>query len=178
MSLENWTSHFQEVDSLLRYAERQYGIANASLSDHMIERFELSIQSCTSIMNEFVNPSVSLTEEEKSALDDCKGSLGDLLSNLRFLLDKWKEYRGVCNSTHCGVSYQAPIVHNGRRGRPRFEIDREQLDYLVSLSFKWNEIAALVGVSRMTLYRLGIMPGVCTVASYLFIFAEGGTILA
>ena len=41
----------------------------------------------------------------------------------------------------------------GRRGRPKFSISRNQLQYLSSLSFNWNEISNLIGVSRMTLYR-------------------------
>jgi len=35
-----------------------------------------------------------------------------------------------------------------------FDISREQIEYLSSLGFKWVEIAALLGVSRMTIYRL------------------------
>ena len=38
-------------------------------------------------------------------------------------------------------------------GRPRFDISRDLLLYLMSLSFKWTEIAALLNISRMTLYR-------------------------
>ena len=38
-------------------------------------------------------------------------------------------------------------------GRPQFDISKEQLEYLSSLGFKWTEVAALLGVSRMTIYR-------------------------
>ena len=41
----------------------------------------------------------------------------------------------------------------GGPGRPRFDVSKEQLEYLSLLSFKWNEIAVLLGVSRMTVYR-------------------------
>lgn len=33
-----------------------------------------------------------------------------------------------------------------------FDVSREQLVYLSSLAFTWTEIAALLGVSRMTIY--------------------------
>ena len=59
----------------------------------------------------------------------------------------------LLESTSIGFSYQARIAHTGRRGRPKFDIDKEQIEYLLSLSFNWTEIAALLGVSRMTLYR-------------------------
>ena len=39
------------------------------------------------------------------------------------------------------------------RGRPCISIERSQVEYLRSLHFSWTEIASIVGVSRMTLYR-------------------------
>ena len=38
-------------------------------------------------------------------------------------------------------------------GRPRFDISRQQLEYLSSMNFSWTQIADLLGVSRMTIYR-------------------------
>ena len=32
-------------------------------------------------------------------------------------------------------------------------IAKEQIEYLLSISFTWTDIAALLGISRMTLYR-------------------------
>ena len=40
-----------------------------------------------------------------------------------------------------------------QRGRPRFEIPKEQLVYLSSLSFSWTDISRMLRVSRMTIYR-------------------------
>ena len=44
------------------------------------------------------------------------------------------------------------MVSSGGQGRPRFDVARQQLEYLSSLSFSWSEIAALLGVSRTTIY--------------------------
>ena len=44
-------SLFQEVVSLVTAGERYYGVCNANYSDYMIERFELSVQSCETIVN-------------------------------------------------------------------------------------------------------------------------------
>ncbi len=41
-----------------------------------------------------------------------------------------------------------------RSGRPRFNISKQQLEYLCSLSFKWNGIAILLGVSRINLSKM------------------------
>ena len=32
-------------------------------------------------------------------------------------------------------------------------IAKEQIEYLLSISFTWTDIAVLLGISRMTLYR-------------------------
>ena len=55
--------------------------------------------------------------------------------------------------TTSAVSYRAVNVVSHQRGRPRFEITKEQLLFLSSLSFTWSDIASLLGVSRMTIYR-------------------------
>ena len=47
------------------------------------------------------------------------------------------------------VSQQAP----SGRGRPCFNISEHQLECFRSLSFTWTDIAALLGVSRMTIFR-------------------------
>ena len=51
MSLDRWRSFFQEVAAMVTTTERHYGVCNANYCDHMIERLELSIQSCQSIAN-------------------------------------------------------------------------------------------------------------------------------
>lgn len=38
-------------------------------------------------------------------------------------------------------------------GRPKCDIDRERLQQLRSLKFKWKEIAALIGTSSKTVQR-------------------------
>ena len=55
---------------------------------------------------------------------------------LRSLLDQWKEYRMLLNFTSFGgFSYQAPVAHTGRRSRPKFDIDKEQIEYLAFYHF-------------------------------------------
>lgn len=54
------------------------------------------------------------------------------------------------------TSYLPSIVQGGGRGRPS---KADQLEYLRSLSFSWTEISAMLGISRMTLYRRHIEYG-------------------
>ena len=157
MSVESWISYFQEVSSLLETAETRFGIASANLADHLIERFELAIQSCSTIVACLDNPSASLNSDEQLIVTGYKREIDELIGCLRSLLDQWKEYRMLLDSTSFGFSYQAHVVHTGRRGRLKFDIEKEQIEYLLSISFNWSEIAALLGVSRMTLYRLSLI---------------------
>ena len=70
---------------------------------------------------------------------------------LRSICQQWETYTDEIQSQQRN-SYQVPLVST-RLGRPRFDISQEQLIYLHSLSFSWSQIAAILGVSRMTLYR-------------------------
>ena len=99
MSVESWISSFQEVSSLLETAERRFGIANSVLADHLIEKFELAIQLCTTIAANLVNPSASLSHAEQSIITVCKTEIDQLIGHLRSLLDQWKEYRMLLDST-------------------------------------------------------------------------------
>lgn len=49
------------------------------------------------------------------------------------------------------IGITAPFI--GIKGRPRFLIDQDQLEFLRDMQLSWSEIAKLVGISRMTLYR-------------------------
>ena len=54
---------------------------------------------------------------------------------------------------------QLPLVNdvdegNARsRGRPRFSVSKSQIEGLRDLGFTWSKIAAMIGVSRITLHR-------------------------
>ena len=50
-------------------------------------------------------------------------------------------------------SFEVSAEYTGERGRPRFDVQRDQLLYLSSLGFSWTSIASILGVSRMTVYR-------------------------
>ena len=91
---------------------------------------------------------------EDSRLENYCHTLNSLIKCLRQLYHEWEEYQDIVDSyPDESLCYRAPVSFMGDVGRPRFEISMDQLLYLASLSFKWTEIAALLGVSRMTIYR-------------------------
>ena len=141
---------------LLDESERQYGQANRSYTEYMLERLELSLATCSDILNQ-IQPIAEL--EEYAAL------LRELIDCLKLIYMKWEEYESILDSSvmQQSLSYctQTTALPSGP-GRPPFKITKDQLEYLASLGFKWNEIAVLVGVSRMTIYRYN---NLCVLAS-------------
>ena len=107
---------------------------------------DLNCVSTCSSMIDCINGS---TEQEQ--LQECTASLSELLKCLYVMLRKWEEYKTSMDGDY---QLQCPSrVFSGGRGRPSFNVSKDQIEYLSSLSFKWTEIAAIIGISRMTLYR-------------------------
>ena len=48
--------------------------------------------------------------------------------------------------------YQAPLSRGGR-GRPRYEIGRDQLQYLLDVGFRVPDISRVLGISQRTVWR-------------------------
>lgn len=61
--------------------------------------------------------------------------LDELVGCLRQLVSLWEVYIDDLNGGSFDTSYRAPLIRLARRGRPTFDISREQLEYLASLSF-------------------------------------------
>ena len=144
-----WGSYFDEIVRLLEGAERQYGIANQSYTEYVLERLEYCVQTCRNVRGQ-ITP-----RDSAGRLEWYRAAFDDLILCLQSIRRKWEEYRDILGSgsPNGALPYQVPVVHTGMRGRPRFDVTREQLEYLASLSFSWIEIAALLGVSRTTIYR-------------------------
>lgn len=147
--MDSLSFFFDDVLRLIEGAERQYGVANINYTEYILERFEFCITTVTSVLNQLRTASDSSTPMREYC-----ACLGELTECLRTIYYKWEEYEGILHSNQMSrMSYQAPVTHSGSSGRPRFEISKDQLIYLNSLSFTWTDIAALLCVSRMTIYR-------------------------
>ena len=57
------------------------------------------------------------------------------------------------HSAQAGQGYQAQLNRTGGRGRPSFEITREQLSFLLDQGFKVKEISVMMGVGQRTVER-------------------------
>ena len=145
---------FDEISNLLGDAERQYGIADQRYSEYIIERFEHCIHTCLDVVGH-----IRTGAPESANMEEYCSSLQELIQCLESIVQKWVSYNDLLESgtrSQHFTSYQTPLQSHAEHypGRPKFVINKEQLLYLSSLSFNWSEVAALLGVSRMTVYRL------------------------
>ena len=150
-----WSRFFHTLSRFIEGAERQYGVANQDFAEYVLERLELCIQTCSNLGDHMLSDSDQLEEEEVLLVIEHKETLFGLIECLRSLQQRWMEYRDILDASYsfqAEISYRPGTQRQGR-GRPRFRIEKSQLEYLASLSFNWSEIAALLGVSRMTIYR-------------------------
>ena len=57
-------------------------------------------------------------------------------------------------------------LYRSRVGRPRVELNVEDIEFLWSLKFNWVWIASILGISRATLYRRLDEFGISRITSY------------
>ena len=147
-----WETFFTEVARVVASANNQRGLANEEFSEYVVEQLEMIIIS-VSTLNSYLGshlPSSELGSE--IAISNMCEELSSLLECLRCILSEWEEY--LNHPFSCGnYSYSAPTRASSGPGRPRFDISEQQLMYLHSMGFTWVEIANLLGVSRMTIFR-------------------------
>ena len=77
-----------------------------------------------------------------------------LVSYFQLIASEWQSYADAFYAGERNPgAYRVSKVSSVSRGQPKFQIEREQLEYLRSLSCPCYKIASLLGISRMTLYR-------------------------
>ena len=114
--------------------------------------FEISYAFCESVGPLGLN---TATDEEAARIGvQYSANLSELLECLRSMLREWQDYLNHYQSRSTS-SYRASLTLSvpSQLGRPRFDISREQLQYLRSMSFTWVQISEILGVSHLTIYR-------------------------
>ena len=150
-SFGTWTRYFDDISRFLDGAERQYGIANANFCEYVLERLEVCIDTCSSLRDHMVTGGASGDED---IIEEYRSNLECLVECLRWVQGKWLEYEDIVSIGAERFRFRYEVERTVRgRGRPQFNISKEQLLHLSSLNFTWSEIASLLGVSRMTIYR-------------------------
>ena len=154
--LWGWERFFEELSTFMQDADRQASTANQAYSEYALERLQISIVSVSDVLNHLrsIPPS---GDQQAQVVDYFCCELSALLRCLRDIAQQWQLHLDQYLAHSAATSYVAPIVNTPATqrhpGRPRFDITKEQLVYLMSMSFTWTQIAQMLGVSYMTVYR-------------------------
>lgn len=147
-----WQQFFDELSAFLHQLERQEGRANQRFAEYALERLEAVVVNVTAIKD--VLTAANGTEQQRAIISEYESGMSELLQSLHLVVHEWDTYLdNLLSRPDSPVSYRSATTTTGRRGRPKFQISREQLEYLSSMSFTWIDIASLLGISRMTIYR-------------------------
>ena len=144
-----WSDFFHEVSQLMQSSSRQFSTANEEYTEYVLERLSICARSVSAIKGQVEE----VDGDSSHVLFRVHQLLSDIVSRLQTLRRQWSEQLDNLASRFNFHSRAPTASEVATLGRPRFEITRAQLDYLRSLSFSWTEIAHLLGVSRMTVYR-------------------------
>lgn len=146
---------FGELTSFLEDLDRSSGTSSEAYAEYVLERIPVCLRVIRQIMT-VLRGSTTHTEDEEDTIAHYTEELSSLFEALIALSKEWEDRLDdiVANESNSSYSYRAPVVRvEGAQGRPRFDIKESQLEYLASLSFSWTQIASLLQVSRMTIYR-------------------------
>ena len=168
-----WESFFDEVSSFLRSVERQSDTRHASESftHYVLEKITVYMSSIHLLLHHMrettADTNVTRLDPGQSLLiSDFILMLYVVYRHLRTTAHEWDLYLDEIYQHSHSAMYLAPTLSESqrRRGRPRFDISCDQLEYLYlsSMSFSWTKIAAMLGVSRMTIYRRRIEYGIAS----------------
>lgn len=143
-----WNRFFMELMSLLAFSSRRTGSADRQCANYIVERLQAASQSVSAISD-----ALRGADEGQDQLQEFAGRMENVLNAIHQVIRFWETYMDTLDRQMEGLAYRAARVYTGQRGRPRFNVTGEQLEYLRALSFTWTSIASLLRVSRMTIYR-------------------------
>lgn len=157
--LWGWERFFDELSTFVTSigGERRM-FANLAYTEHVLEKLEHWMSTLSRIIDYIHSTASSLTEEDEAeVVNYYELQLSELLDCLQHITSEWQEHldqvqRGDGAVSH-STAFHLTLTTSEGPGRPKFNITKGQLEYLSSLSFSWSQIAQLLHVSRMTIYR-------------------------
>lgn len=154
---DSWCRFFSVVARLLRDCERSTGTTDVNKIESICERLERCVCNVQRLHSRALETNQNGMEIERNLF-----YLQQQVSKV--MLPFWRHKREVSQVVPSQpMSSSGPSLQRdpSQRGRPPYIISREQILYLRELQFTWQDIASLLGVSRMTVYRrrreLGIL---------------------
>ena len=151
--LWGWETFFDELCIFLCELSRQYESCSETYGSYALERLQISISSVSRLKNHLEDNLARVELENRPIVLRYKCDMEQLVSYLRALSQEFQDNINANERMAESRRYRVETSQSAGKGRPRFLILKEQLEYLRSMSFSWTEIATLIGVSRMTIYR-------------------------
>ena len=150
-----WETFFEEIETFITSLQRQAGNASETFCQYAIERLEVCIVNLSRLLSLLRAPlsADGVEQQDAAIIVEYRSHLSQLLQCLRVISLEWQAYLEVIELRVLQSSYTPSLVQLPSRGRPRFDISKDQLEYLSAMSFSWTQIASMLGVSRMTIYR-------------------------
>lgn len=153
--LPGFNNFLASVEELLSDNERLVNTNSPAVVESIVSRLQCAVDTTHQLLQRVDNGATVR-------------DLSTLYQELLAILERW-ENRGR-HISHCcsvmsirncrGTSSIADTAHMSA-GRPRIDINVEQLECLRSLGFTWSIIAVMLSVSRTTIWRLCREHGVC-----------------
>ena len=137
--LSGWERFFTELSIFLNTADRHTDSANEAYSEHVLECLQISLISVGSLM-EHLHTVTPRNEDQASASAHYYSEIAEFVQCVREVVSHHLYER---MSRDVATSYSAP-TENVAHGRPRFNIPREEIIHLASMSFTWTQIAAIL----------------------------------
>jgi hypothetical protein len=150
--LLGWNRFFSEVTDLLLFCSRRVGTADRQTATYIVERLQVASQNVAAIRDVLRDAEL----DGLGAQEHVQGygrRMENIVNAIHGAIGFWERYMETLDRQMERMAYHAPKVYTGLRGRPKFHITGDQLEYLRALSFSWTAIASLLCVSRMTIYR-------------------------
>ena len=143
--------YFSQIDDLLNESERRYKDANKDACSFVIKKNRVYINTYSLIQYSIKSNSVFVDRNYNFPnLDEFNKSMQDLFQH-------WVSKKLNLNEKAYEVPdfsrYHAKTRRCGRKGRPSYEIDIEQVRLLTEYYFSWSTISKIEGVHRNTLWR-------------------------
>ena len=156
-----WNRFFSVLEDFLGEIQVRSEHGNTVYCEYVVERCGLAIRSLSTVLDNadelrvdrLAMPSQVDPDIELESLEEVCTCLSSLISSLREISSEWEMELAAAEAS-ASVSEYLPTSHvHGEFGRPRYQVDQEQVLYLMEMSFSWNQIALMLGISRHTLWR-------------------------
>ena len=126
----------------------------------ILEKFSVYSSNVLALLQSMQSESDGNSDEsDRGVLSRYIPLLEEIVQCFHSIVQEWDKYLDDLHSNSSSYSVVAVSVPH-RQGRPKFCISKEQLEYLSSMSFTCKQIASMLGVSRMTIYRRRMEYGV------------------